>query len=187
MAPRSKLVKSSGSRPDADIDVDDFITLLYAAGSRLFSLRRTVAKSIGLNTPEFAAVLAVARLDEGEGVRIKALADDVHVAATNMTTTVNALLARGWVHKLTDQEDSRAVRISLTEAARFRLNTLAKKITEINEQWFGEETSDELIRHSCQVLSALVRNYERAQAVVNGLDFTGLFPADSEISDTRIT
>lgn len=175
------LTKTPGLRPKPEIDVDDFITLLYAAGNRLLSLRRAIAKSIALNSPEFAAVLAVLRLDRGEGVRIKALADDVHVAATNMTTTINALHAHGWVNKLADQEDSRAVRISLTEGALYRLGLLGEKITEINRQWFNG-VNDEHIRQSCHVLSTLVHNYDRAQAVVNDLDFRADFRVARDIS-----
>lgn len=163
--------KAAGLNSNPAIDVDDFITLLYAAGNRLLSLRRKVAHSIGLNSPEFAAMLALQRLDKGDGVRIKALADEVHIAATNMTTTVNALHASGWVTKLTDKEDSRAVRISLTDEAHFRLGLLAERIKEINRHWFGVETTEEQLQQSCQVLSALTRNYEHALALTNALDF----------------
>lgn len=178
MSPDVKLKKVPGLNRDVVLDVDDFITLLYAAGNRLFSLRRNVAKSIGLNSPEFAAILAIARLDQGEGVRIKALADDVHIAATNMTATINALHQNGWVNKLADPEDSRAVRVSLTPTARHRLSVLGERIALINAQWFSGAT-DEQVKQACQVFNTLLNNYEQTQAIVNALDFSATFKNDA--------
>lgn len=155
--------RSSQKRTKAVI-IDDFITLFYAAGNRLFAMRRVIAKSLDLTSPEFAALLAVARLDDGEGVRISTLADDIHVASANMTATINALLRAGWVHKTPDPNDSRAIRVILSDKAKANLASLRSSISQINESWFAGASTEQL-ESSCAVLGTLIRNYEQTMAI----------------------
>jgi DNA-binding MarR family transcriptional regulator len=156
---------STSNRPSAK-EMSEFITLFHAAGSRLIAMRRTIAKGIDLDPPQFAALLALTRLDRGKGVRVRALADEVHVAPANMTATVNALLRGNWVHKTGDPEDSRAVRVSLTDHGKARLAAQLEATQRINAVWFNGVTREQ-VRQACSVLATLLHNYEEAALIAN--------------------
>jgi DNA-binding MarR family transcriptional regulator len=144
--------------------MSNFITLFHAADSHLMAMRRAIAKAIDLEPPQFAALLALSRLDEGEGVRVRALADEVRVAAANMTSTVNALMKCNWVHKTGDPEDSRAVRVRMSEDGKARLSAQREAIERINEVWF-RGLSQEQVQQACFVLSTVLTNYEEAAVI----------------------
>jgi DNA-binding MarR family transcriptional regulator len=130
-------------RSGRDADFGEMISLMYAALGRLQTMRRTLAKSLGLSASEFAVIITLLRAQEGSGLRIRRIADELHVAAANVTVTVVKLEKMGWVAKTPDPKDSRAVAINLTPQARARLRAFANGLHQVNDIWFQGTTQQE--------------------------------------------
>lgn len=127
-----------------DADFREMVGLMYAALGRLQTMRRTLARSMGLSSAEFAVVMAVRRLENESGVRIRRIADDLYVAAANVTATVGRLEESGWVVKTSDPTDSRALGVRLSKRARNRVNALLQELHFVNDVWFRGTTGEEL-------------------------------------------
>lgn len=119
-----------------DYEIRELTSLLYAAMNRFQTVRRTLASSLDLTPAEFAVVISLHRLSSGNGARIRELANDIHVAAANVTATVKALEMKGWVVKRADPRDTRALSVELSAASRARLNKFFETIHPVNEIWF---------------------------------------------------
>jgi DNA-binding MarR family transcriptional regulator len=57
-------------------------------------------------------------VDGHPGISVAAAARELHLADNSVSTLVNQLLAAGMLHRETDPDDRRAVRLNLTPAAR---------------------------------------------------------------------
>jgi DNA-binding MarR family transcriptional regulator len=126
-----------------DEDFGEMIALMYATLGRLQTLRRFLAHSLGLSSSEFAVVITLLRASHGTGMRIRRIADELYVAAANVTATVVKLERMGWVTKKPDDSDSRAVSIQLTQKARAKLNGFAGTLNSVNNIWFQGTTAGE--------------------------------------------
>ncbi len=156
--------KTEVVRNPVDSDIRELTALMYAAMGRFEVIRRTFAASLGLNAAEFAVVISLHRSRNGEGARIKELADNIHTAAANVTATVKALERKKWVVKSADPIDSRALAVKLTSASRRRLDEFFETIHPVNEIWFSNISKAEryTVKHFLLVLidqypSALVK------------------------------
>jgi DNA-binding MarR family transcriptional regulator len=116
---------------------------MYAALGRLQTMRRTLAQALGLSSSEFAVIITLLRAEQGTGLRIRRIADELYIAAANVTFTVLKLEKMGWVAKTADPIDSRAVAIKLTSHARARLSAFADNLHFVNDQWFRGTTRKE--------------------------------------------
>jgi DNA-binding MarR family transcriptional regulator len=126
-----------------DTDFGELISLMYAALPRLQTMRRTLARTLDLSSSEFAVIITLFRAEDRAGLRIRRIADELHVAAANVTATVVQLEKAGWVAKTPDPKDSRAVAISLTQQARTRLSAFAESLHDVNDVWFRGTTREE--------------------------------------------
>jgi DNA-binding MarR family transcriptional regulator len=123
-----------------DKEVRELTGLMFAALSRFQVIRRTFARALKLSSSEFAVVISLHDLQDGRGIRIRELAEKLHVAAANVTATVKRLEARGWVVKALDPADSRALSIKLDKNSRKRLDRFFETIHPVNEIWFAHVT-----------------------------------------------
>jgi DNA-binding MarR family transcriptional regulator len=120
----------------------DVVMLLYATTGRLQRLRRLVASSVGLSASEYLIVAALQRL--GPGVRVRAIADYLHLAPENVTTAVNKLVSEKWVIKAMDPSDARAVTLRLHASAKKRMDRLTTDLRGVNDAWFHEFSAAEM-------------------------------------------
>ena len=137
----------------------DVVMLLYATTGRLQRLRRLIAASVGLNSAEYSIVAALYRLGPNSSIRIKEIADYLHMAPENVTTAVGKLVASKWIIKTLDPQDQRAVTLRLHRTARKRLDKLTDELGDVNDVWFKEMTAAEI-----QVLITFLKR------VLNGFD-----------------
>ncbi|MGE3150210.1 MAG: MarR family winged helix-turn-helix transcriptional regulator [Pseudorhodoplanes sp.] len=151
-------------RSGEDIDFREMISLMYATLGRLQTMRRTLAHSLGLGSAEFAVVMALLRIEDVSGVSIRRIADDLYVAAANVTVTISKLEEMGWVIKSSDPTDSRALAIRLTPAARQRLSAFADRLHFVNDVWFQGTTRTEL-KAVVSFFRNLISQYEPALSV----------------------
>src|SRR5262249_30121459 len=61
-----------------DAEFREMISLMYAAVGRLTTMRRTLARSLGLTSAQFAVLMTLLRLDTRTGVKIRDIADDLY-------------------------------------------------------------------------------------------------------------
>ena len=155
-ARRSRKVKSAGKMQHAHLTVSipslihagrdrqfgEMIALMYAMLGRLQTIRRFLAKALDLSSSEFAVVITLHRAN-ADGLRIRGIADELHVAAANVTATVTRLERSGWVTKGPDERDSRAVSIRLSRKAKERMDAFADTLHAVNDVWFEGTSSSE--------------------------------------------
>jgi DNA-binding MarR family transcriptional regulator len=132
--------------PVHDVD-DDQLTELAV------DLLVTSARFARLATRETRATIphalwrALSQIDELGPLRISELAQADRCSQPTATTTVQRLEQRGWVRRATDPDDSRAVRISVTDAGRAELET--------NRRTAGEHLARRMARLSPDQRAAL--------------------------------
>ncbi len=143
----------------------DVVMLFYATIGRLQRLRRLIASSVDLNSAEYSIVAALYRLGPKSGVRIREIADYLHMAPENVTTAVGKLVATKWVVKTIDPDDARAVTLRLHLSARKRIDRLTEDLGEINDIWFQDMSAADiqlLMVYLGRVLDGFDAAYQRA-------------------------
>ena len=154
--------RNAGVRPEIFRDV---VMLLYATTGRLQRLRRLVASAVGLSAAEYLIVVALYRLGPKSGVRVREIADYLHLAPENVTTAVSKLVSAKWVVKAIDRSDARAVTLRLHSSARRRMDRLTVDLKEVNDIWFDELNGAEMqLLKTCleRVLNGFDAAYQKA-------------------------
>jgi DNA-binding MarR family transcriptional regulator len=155
-------------RSGRDAEFREMISVVYGALGRLQTMRRTLAEALDLGSAEFAVVMTLLRLESNTGVRVRRIADDLYVAAANITATVGRLEETNWVVKAPDPTDSRALAIRLTAEARQRLQNFADQLHLVNDVWFQGITSNDL-RSVILFFHRLIDQYEPALAAARSI------------------
>jgi DNA-binding MarR family transcriptional regulator len=140
MGPRSSNGRSAMFR--------DIVMLLYATTGRLQRLKRLVATTVDLNSAEYSIVAALYRLGPKAGIRVRDIAQYLHMAPENVTTAVGRLVKTKWVVKAIDPSDARAVTLTLHRSARQRIDRLTEELAEINDVWFRDMAPTEIQQFS---------------------------------------
>lgn len=147
-----------------DHEFRELIALLFAASGRLQAMRRELSKALSVSIAEFSVLTALMHLQQQGNVRVRTIADHLHVAAAQVTAIVMKLEASGWVEKSTDPADNRAVSLRMTPLAFERLNAFAPTLRRVNDRWFEGMSAAELIVVK-DFLRRLVRQFEPAVAM----------------------
>lgn len=155
-------------RSGQDRNFGEMIALMYATLGRLQTMRRHLASALGLNASEFAVVITLQRTAKDGGLRVRSIADELHVAAANVTATVAKLERAGWVTKGHDPDDNRAISIQLTRHARAKMNAFADVLHSVNDVWF-EDTTEKEFRAVVSFFKHLIGRYPAAVGLARGL------------------
>jgi DNA-binding MarR family transcriptional regulator len=139
----------------------DVVMLLYATTGRLQRLKRLIASTVGLNSAEYSIVAALYRLGPNSGIRVRDIAQYLHMAPENVTTAVGQLVKTKWVVKAIDQSDARAVTLTLHRSARQRIDQLTEELVEVNDVWFREMSPQEIYQLS-EYLTRVLDNFDSA-------------------------
>lgn len=148
-------------RDGDDTEFRKLVSLLYAATSRLQAMRRELARSLGLGATDLSVLMTIYTSGASQGLRIKDIADTLHVAAANITASVNNLENSRWIKKSNDSRDSRAILVSLTGEGQKRIDQFVDKLRNVNDIWFkgvSEKESD----HVKQFLHRIINQYDSA-------------------------
>jgi DNA-binding MarR family transcriptional regulator len=143
----------------------DVVMLLYATTGRLQRLKRLIASTVDLNSAEYSIVAALYRLGPQSGIRVRDVAQYLHMAPENVTTAVGRLVKTKWVVKAIDPSDARAVTLTLHRSARQRIDRLTEELADVNDIWFRDMTPTEihqLSRYLERVLDGFDAAYQRA-------------------------
>lgn len=120
----------------SDLRFREFVADFYAAVAGGASLRRALAKSVGLTAAEFSILLATWDLQKVGPVGITAIAKHLHVAAAHVTAEVGKLVRAGYIKKTQHPKDTRAVVLALTRRGETTLNDLTPLLRRINDRLF---------------------------------------------------
>jgi DNA-binding MarR family transcriptional regulator len=125
-----------------DLEFREFVADLFAATAGMQSLRRALAKSVGLSAAEFSVLLATWHLQKKGRVGITAVARHLHVAAAHVTAEIGKLVQKGFIKKAQDANDTRAVTLVLTRKGEGILAALAPLLRRINDRLFSGNTAN---------------------------------------------
>ena len=121
----------------SDIEFRKFVADLFAAVAAMHSLRRALAASVGLNAAEYAILLVTWQLEKSGTASIGAIANNLHIAAANVTAGVAKLVRKGLLRKKRHPRDTRAVVVELTAAGQAILTELTPLLRRINDRLFS--------------------------------------------------
>lgn len=120
----------------SDREFRELIAELYSFVGHLQAMRRELADALNVSVAEFGVLMGVRHLARFGRVRVKMIADHLHISATNVTATISALQATGWLTKCVDPDDQRAVSVAFTQTGKAALDVFARDCCELNDVWF---------------------------------------------------
>jgi MarR family transcriptional regulator, organic hydroperoxide resistance regulator len=127
----------------------------------LQELRYFWAKALGISGPQWMILLALADLDQGEGVPVKVVSKMLHVDPSFVTTQSKLLEKKGFMRRKTSVDDARIVQMSLTDKAYKQMANLASQQETLSEFIFAEFKDRELAAFTAK-LTSLKNRLEKA-------------------------
>jgi DNA-binding MarR family transcriptional regulator len=134
---------------------------IAAINVHLQEIRYFWAKALGVSGPQWMILMALADLDQGEGVPVKVVSKMLHVDPSFVTTQSKMLEKKGFMRRKASGEDARVVQMSLTDKTYKHIAGLASQQEELNNFIFGEFSDRELHEFTAK-LNALKNRLEKA-------------------------
>ncbi len=110
----------------------------------LQEIRYFWAKTLGISGPQWMILMALADLDQGEGISVKAVSKMLHVDPSFVTTQSKLLEKKGFVRRRVSEEDARIVQMSLTDKTYKHMESLASQRESLSNFIFDEFSDREL-------------------------------------------
>ena len=107
-------------------------------------IRQFWAKALGISGPQWMILMAIADLDQGEGVSVKVVSKMLHVDPSFVTTQSKMLEKKGLMRRRTSPDDARVVQMTLTDKTYKHMANLAAQQQSLNDFIFAELDSREL-------------------------------------------
>jgi len=142
-----------------------FAWVINSVGVHLEELRYFWAKALGISGPQWMILMALADLDDKDGVPVNVVSKKLHVDPSFVTTQSKLLEKKGFLRRKTSTEDARVVLMSLTDKTYKQMAGLAAQQEALNEFVFAELSNkqlDELI----DTLSGLRNRLEKGRLKV---------------------
>jgi DNA-binding MarR family transcriptional regulator len=152
------LIKNAGKNQDI---VRRFTWVIATINVHLEELRYFWAKTLGISGPQWMILMALADMDQDNGVPVNAVSKKLHVDSSFVTTQSKLLEKKGFLRRRTSTEDARIVQMSLTDKTYKHLAGLAAQQEALNEFIFAE-FSDQQLEEFNSKLSALESRLEKA-------------------------
>jgi len=165
-----KAMSPPGSTKRADQDeptvtnqemVRQFTWQIAAISVHLEEIRHFWARALGISGPQWMILMALADLDQGDGVSVKVVSKMLHVDPSFVTTQSKMLEKKGFMRRKTSTDDARIVQMSLTDKSYKHLASLASQREALNEFIFAEFGDRELVEFTGK-LAALTKRLEKA-------------------------
>ena len=138
---------------------------IAAINVHLQEIRYFWAKALGVSGPQWMILMALADLDQGEGVPVKVVSKMLHVDPSFVTTQSKMLEKKGFMRRKTSGDDARVVQMSLTDKTYKHIAGLASQQEELNNFIFAEFSDRELGEFTGR-LAALKVRLEKARLKV---------------------
>ena len=141
--PAGPAKKFAGTSRNQDA-VRHFTWAIAAISVHLEELRYFWAKALGISGPQWMILMALADMDQDEGVPVNAVSKKLHVDSSFVTTQSKLLEKKGFLRRKTSAEDARIVQMSLTDKTYKHLAGLASQQEALNDFIFAELNEREL-------------------------------------------
>jgi len=145
--------------------VHDLLTI----STRMEIVRQHLGGRIGISGPQYSVLIAVAHLQEANGVSVGAVADALHVSSAFVASETGKLAQRGLLDKRTNPRDRRGVLVSVSPAGRQAIARVGGEIRAINDLFFGALRSKSFAALS-ETIGALVGSSRKAMDYVNAAE-----------------
>jgi DNA-binding MarR family transcriptional regulator len=142
--------------------VHDLLTI----STRMELVRQHLGDRIGMSGPQYSVLIAVAHLQEKNGVSVGAVADALHVSRAFAASETGKLAQRGLLDKRTNPRDRRGVLVSVSSAGRQAIVRIGGEIRAINDLFFAALGSKDFAALSATI-AALVGSSRKAIDYVN--------------------
>jgi len=142
-----------------------FAWVINSVGVHLEELRYFWAKALGISGPQWMILMALADLDDKDGIPVNVVSKKLHVDPSFVTTQSKLLEKKGFLRRKTSTDDARVVLMSLTDKTYKQMAGLAAQQEALNEFVFAELSNkqlDELI----DTLSGLRNRLEKGRLKV---------------------
>jgi DNA-binding MarR family transcriptional regulator len=117
---------------------------IAAMNVHLEELRYFWAKTLGISGPQWMILMALADMDESDGVPVNAVSKKLYVDSSFITTQSKLLEKKGLIRRKASADDARVVRMSLTDRTYKHLANLASQQQALNEFIYAELDNTEL-------------------------------------------
>ena len=117
---------------------------IAAINVHLQEIRYFWAKTLGISGPQWMILMALADLDQGNGVPVKVVSKMLHVDPSFVTTQSKMLEKKGFMRRKTSLDDARVVEMSLTDKTYKHIANLASEQEALNGFIFEEFSEREL-------------------------------------------
>lgn len=131
----------------------------------LDEIRQYWARALGISGPQWMILMALADLDQGDGVSVKVVSKMLHVDPSFVTTQSKMLEKKGFMRRKTSAVDARIVQMSLTDKTYKYIANLASQQEALNEFIFAEFGDRELADLNVK-LTSLTKRLEKARLKV---------------------
>ena len=153
-ARETSLDSSAGTNQEA---VRRFTWAIAAISAHLEELRYFWAKKLGISGPQWMIIMALADMDQSDGVPVNAVSKKLRVDSSFVTTQSKLLEKKGFVRRKSSSEDARIVQMSLTDKTYKHLADLAAQQEALNEFIFAEFDSRALEEFTDKLASLQIR------------------------------
>jgi DNA-binding MarR family transcriptional regulator len=150
---------------------------LLTVSTRMEIVRAHLGYRIGMSGPQYSVLIAVAHLQEADGVSVGAVADALHVSSAFVASETGKLAQRGLLDKRTNPNDRRGVLVSVSPAGRQAIARIGGEIRAINDLFFGALGSKGFAALS-ETIAALVGSSRSAIDYVNAAGVEALEAAE---------
>ncbi len=140
-------------------------------------VRAHLGYRIGMSGPQYSVLIAVAHLQEADGVSVGAVADALHVSSAFVASETGKLAQRGLLDKRTNPNDRRGVLVSVSPAGRQAIARIGGEIRAINDLFFSALGSKGFAALS-ETIAALVGSSRSAIDYVNAAGVEALEAAE---------
>jgi DNA-binding MarR family transcriptional regulator len=138
-----------------------FTWVIASINVHLEELRYFWAKALGISGPQWMILMALADLDQDDGVPVNAVSKKLHVDSSFVTTQSKLLEKKGFLRRKTAAEDARIVKMSLTDKTYKHLAGLASQQEALNEFIYAE-LNDKQLGELTETLNKLKNRLEKA-------------------------
>jgi DNA-binding MarR family transcriptional regulator len=145
--------------------VRQFTWQIASISVHLDEIRQYWARALGISGPQWMILMALAELDQGDGVSVKVVSKMLHVDPSFITTQSKMLEKKGFMRRKTSPDDARIVQMSLTDKAYKHIANLASQQDALNEFIFAEFGDRELADLTGK-LALLTKRLEKARLKV---------------------
>jgi DNA-binding MarR family transcriptional regulator len=145
--------------------VRQFTWQIASISVHLQEIRHFWATALGISGPQWMILMALAEMDKGDGVSVKAASKMLHVDPSFVTTQSKMLEKKGFMRRKASEDDARIVQMSLTDKSYKHIASLASRQEALNEFIFAEFGDRELAEFTGK-LASLAKRLERAHLKV---------------------